>query len=112
MRVFVNRRASLPWQLDDIPDILNSIAEFSTCYASTQAVIAYADGVVLEAVGEVVVAFGHCTDKNADALFGSDIRYVVFHPNDVGVKTEGDLAAIGRKMISDRILDDFEEFLL
>lgn len=100
------------WRLDNIPDILDSIAKFATRYASAQAVIAYTDRVVLEAVGKIVVTFGHRTHKDANTLFRPEIRYVVFNPNHICVIAERDLTAIGRQVIGDGILDDLEEFFL
>lgn len=98
----------LPLQLDDVPDVLNSVAEFATRHASTQAVVAYADSVVLEAVCKVVLTFGHGTNENAHALFWPYVLNVVLDPNNVGVVAECDLTAIWRKMIRYGILDDLE----
>lgn len=94
--------------LDDVPDIFDSIAELSASYTGAQAIIADADGVVLEAIGKIIVPFGHCTDENANALLGSYIFYVVLDPNDIRIEAERDLTAIGGKMVGDWILDDFE----
>ena len=114
-------RASVndPWanghthlRLDNIPDIFNGIAELATCYAGAQAVIADADGVVLEAVCKIIIAFSHCANEDANTLFTTQVLYVVFDSNDFSVKAESYLSAIGGEMISDGILDDFEEFFL
>ena len=102
----------LPWWLDDVPDIFNRITEFATCYTSTQAVVAYTDGIVLEAVGKIVVTFGHCTDEYANALFGPQVRDVVLDPNDICVIAECNLTAIWGQMICDGIFDHFEKLLL
>lgn len=98
----------LPLQLDDVPDILNGIAEFTARHASTEAVITYTDSVVLEAVGEIVITFGHCTNKNANALLWSYVCNIVFDPDNVSIVAERDLPAVGWKMVSDWILDDLE----
>lgn len=44
------------------------MTELTACDTSTKTVIADTDRLVLEAIGEVVFAFGHCTDKDADAF--------------------------------------------
>lgn len=95
-------------QLDDIPNVLNSIAKFATRYAGTEAVVAYADSVVLEAIGKVIVTFGHGTHENANALFWPYVFNVVLDPNDVGIVAECNFAAIRWKMIRDGIFDDLE----
>ena len=94
--------------LDDVPDIFNSVAEFTTRHASAQAVITNTDSVVLESVGEVIVSFSHGTNKNANALFWSYVLNIIFDTNDRLVVAEGHLAAIRGQMVSDRVLDDLE----
>ena len=98
----------LPLQLDDVPNVLHSIAEFAASNASAQAIVAYADSVVFEGVGEVIITFSHGTNENANALFWPYIFNVVLYPNDVGIVAECDLAAIGWKVICDGILDDLK----
>lgn len=102
----------LPLQLDNIPDILNGVAEFATGYTSAQAVVAYTDSVVLEAIGEVIVTFSHCTNKDANALFWSYVFNVVLDPDNVRIVAECDLAAVRGQVFCDWILDDLEKFFL
>ena len=101
-----------PSWLDDVPDVFHSIAELTTCYASAQAVVADADSVIHVHVCKIVLAFGHGADEDANALFGTYVIDVVLDPDDFSVVTEGDLSAIGRKMVCDGILDDLEELFL
>jgi len=101
-------REYLPLRLDDVPDVFNGITELATCYAGAQAVIAEADCVILEAVGEVIVSLSHGPNEDADALFWPYVLYVVFDPNDIRVKAECHLTAIGGQMVSDWVLYDFE----
>jgi len=110
--IWVDGKGILTWTLYNIPNIFNGIAEFPTRYASTQAVIADAYGIVFELVGETVLAFGHGSHKDADTLLGAEICHVVFNADDGGVETECNFTTIRGKMIRDRILDDFEEFFL
>jgi hypothetical protein len=106
------RREHLPLQLNDVPDVLHGVAEFTTRYASTQAVITYADSVVLNAIGKVIITFGHGTNENAYALFRPYVLYIVFDPNDVGIIAKCNLAAIWWKMIRNGVLDDLKQFFL
>ena len=86
----------LPVYLDDVPNVFDSVAKLATCYAGTQAVVADADRIVLNAVGEVVVPFCHGTDKDAHALFGSDVFDVILDPNNVCIIAECHFPAIRR----------------
>ena len=98
--------------LNDVPDFLGGMAESTAGDTGTQTEVADTDGVVLELVCKGIVALGHGTDKNADALLGSEVGNVVAHTNDGRVETEGDLAAIGREVVGDGVLDDFQELFL
>lgn len=53
---------------DNVPHVLGGVAELPARHAGTEAEITDADGVVLEAVGEVVVPLGHGTYKDAYTL--------------------------------------------
>ena len=97
-----------PRRLDDVPDVFHSIAEFTACYASAQAVVADTDSVILVHVCKIVLAFCHGANEDADALVGTNVVDIVSNPDDVRLITEGDLSAIRRKMIRDGILNDFE----
>ena len=58
-------------QSDDIPNILGCIAEFAARYAGTEAVIADTDGIVLDMISKVIVAFRHRSNKDTYALTGT-----------------------------------------
>lgn len=88
------------------------MTEFAACHASAQGIVADADGVIFEAVREVVPAFSHRSDKHAYTLLRSQVRYVVPDTYDFGVEAQSNLSAIWWKVIGDRILDDLEQFLL
>lgn len=105
-------RVRISCELDDVPDLLGTVAEFGACYTGTETVVADGDGVVLELIGEVILALGHGADENADALVGVQVLDVLAHLDDRGVETKRDLAAVRRKMIGDGVLDDLEELLL
>lgn len=88
------------------------MAKSAASNTGTQAEVADTDRVVLELVGEGVVTLGHGTNEDANALLGFELGNVVAHANDGRIETEGDLAAVGREVVGDRVLDDFEELLL
>jgi hypothetical protein len=88
------------------------MTEFAAGNTGTKAVVAYADRLVLESVGEIVFALRHGADKDTNALIGVKRIDIISHSNDIGVETQSDLATFGREMISDWIFDDFEQFLL
>lgn len=68
--------------LDDVPDVLCSVAEFAASNTSRQRVVADTDGIVLVLIREVVRALGHGTDEDADALLRSQILNVVAYSYD------------------------------
>ncbi len=76
-----------PDPLDDVPNILRGMTELAARNTGTKTVITYADCVVLEAVGEIILALGHSTDKDADALLGSQVCNIVADPHDLSVET-------------------------
>jgi hypothetical protein len=88
------------------------VAKFATGHTGTEAIIADANGVVFEFIREVIPAFGHRSDENADTFRGAQRVDVVFDPDNGRLKTEGDFAAIGWQMVSDGVFDDLEQFLL
>lgn len=94
--------------LDDVPHVLGCVTEFAACHASTQAIVADADGVVLEAVCEVISAFCHGSDKDANTFLGSQVRDVVPYTYHFGVEAQCNLSTIGWKVSGDWVLDDLE----
>lgn len=88
------------------------MAEFAACNTGGQAEVADTDGIVLEGVGKVIAALGHCTNEDANALFRLEILNVVSDADDGGIETQRDLAAVGRQVIGDGVLDDLEQLLL
>jgi len=81
--------------LQNIPDLLGCVAKLATGHTGTETVIADANRVVFEFIREVIPAFGHRPDENADTFRGAQRIDVVFDPDDGRLKTEGDFAAIG-----------------
>ena len=88
------------------------MTKLATCHTGTEAVIADTDRFVLESIGEVVLPFCHGTNKDAYALSGPNGLDVISYFHYFGIKAEGDFAAVWWEVVSDGILDDFEEFFL
>jgi hypothetical protein len=88
------------------------MAEFTACYAGTEVELANGDAVVLDVVREVVVALGHGTHEDSNALALVEASNVVADTYDFRVEAERDLAAICWEMIGDGILNDLDELLL
>lgn len=88
------------------------MAELAASNTGGQAEVADTDGIILEGIGKVIATLGHSTDKDANALFRLELLDVVSDADDGGIETQGDLAAVGRQVIGDGVLDDLEQLLL
>jgi hypothetical protein len=99
-------------RLENIPDILRGMTEFTACYAGTEVELADGDAVVLDVVREVVVALGHGAYKDGNALALVEASDIVADTYHLRVETERDLAAVRWKMIGDRVLDDLDELFV
>lgn len=88
------------------------MAELAASNTGRQAEVADTDGVILESICKIVAALCHGTDEDANALLWAKILNVVPHTDNRSIKTEGDLTAVGRQVISDRVLDDLEKLFL
>lgn len=97
---------------EDVPSVLGSMAKLATGDAGRKAEIADGDLLVDVCVGKVVRALGHGTNKDANALIRVEPVDVAPDVGDRGVEAESNLAALGRQMLSDRVVDDSEQFLL
>lgn len=97
---------------DDVPNVLSRIAKFSTSNTGAQTEVADADGIILNVVCKVVVTFRHSTHKNADALFGPNVRDVVCDAYHLSLIAEGNFAAIRWEMIGNWVFYNFEKFFL
>jgi hypothetical protein len=94
--------------LDDVPDLFGGMAESATSDTGTQTEVADTDRVVLELVCKGVVTLGHGSDKDADALLRCKVGNVVADTDNGRVETESDLAAVGREVVGDGILNDLQ----
>jgi hypothetical protein len=88
------------------------MAKFAACYAGTEVELADGNAVILDVIRKVIVALCHGTNKDCNALVLVQARDVVTDTYDLCVETERDLAAVGRKVIGDWVLDHLDELLL
>lgn len=62
------------------------MAELAASNTGTERIVADTDRVVLELIRERIVALGHGTDEDANALLGSKILNVVPHSHDLRIE--------------------------
>lgn len=98
--------------LEDSPNILCCVAELAACNAGTEVEVADANAVVLDGVREIVVALRHGTNEDRDTLVLVETSDVVAQAHNLSVETESDLAAVGRQVIGDWVLDHLDQLLL
>lgn len=98
--------------LDDVPYVLSCVAEFTTCYASTERETADRNCVVFEGISKVIIAFSHGANEDTDALFGPKSLDIVLDAYYGTLKGESHLSAVWWEMFRDRVLDHAEKFFL
>jgi hypothetical protein len=96
----------------DIPNLFGSVAELAASHTGTETVVTDTDGLVLERIGKVIVTLGHGTDEDSNALVGLQCLQVVLGADHGCLKTHGDLAAVGRQVVGDRVLNNLQELFL
>lgn len=96
----------------NIPDILHGVAELAACHTGRKGVVADGDLLIYHGVGEAVVALGHGSHENTDALFGLQSLNVIATPDQLGVKTQGYLPAIWRQVVSNGVLNYAQKLLV
>lgn len=97
---------------DDIPDVLCCVTELAACNTGTEGEVADRDRVILVLVGEAIVTLGHGSNEDANALLRTEVGHVITHSHHRGIERQSDLAAVGRKVVGDGVLDDFEQLFL
>lgn len=98
--------------LQNVPGVLGRVAELAAGHARRETEVADGDLLVDELVGEGIFALGHGAHEDADALLGAHALDPVPHPHHLGVEAERDLAAVGRQVVGDGVLDDAQQLLL
>lgn len=94
IRSFRSVKVHVDSSLDNVPNVLGSVAELAASNTGRERVIADRNGVVLELVREVVIALGHCTYEDADALFCAKVLDVVAHSDHGCVEGQSNLSAV------------------
>ena len=92
--------------LNDVPNILRSMAELATRHARAQTIIANTNRIILIHIRERVLPLRHRAHKHADTLLRPQIGYVIAYAHDLGVEGEGDFAAVGGQVVRDGVLND------
>src|SRR5690242_4110314 len=88
------------------------MTELAACYAGTEIEVADSDAIILDCVCEVVIALGHSTNKDCDALVLAETSDIVAQSYYFSIETKGNLAAVGRQMIGDGVLDHLDQLFL
>lgn len=81
------------------------MTELATRNTGRQAVVADGDLLIHKLVGKSVGTLSHGTYKDTYALILVQVLDVVSATNDFGIETQRDLAAVGRKVVRDWVLD-------
>ena len=97
---------------NDVPNVFRRMTKLAASDTCTQAVIADTDGLVLEIVGKVILAFGHGTNEDTDAFIWCKALNVVFDSDNLCVEAQRDFPAFWRKVICYGILNDLQELFL
>lgn len=96
----------------NVPSVLGSVAKLAAGNAGRKTEIADGDLLVDVCVGKVVRALGHGTNEDADALVRVEPVNVAPDMGNRGVEAESDLAALGRQMLGNGVVDDTEQLFL
>jgi len=88
------------------------MTELAARHTRTQREIANTNGIILELIRKVILPFRHRTHKHANTLLRSQPPNVVSHPDDLGIETQRDFAAVRGKVLRDWVLNDFEQLFL
>lgn len=98
--------------LDDVPSILGSMAEFTASYTGGKTVVAYGDLLVDHIVRKIIRSFSHSSNKDADTLVFVQVFNVFPDTNNLRFEAQSDLSTVGRKVVGNWVCDHFEELLL
>jgi len=99
-------------RLEDIPDIFGRMAEFTAGNAGAEVEIADGDAVVFDVVGKVIIALGHGTHEDGNALALPEPSDVVADTHHFRVEAKRHFTAMGRKVIGNGVFDHFNQLLL
>lgn len=100
------------WVLHDVPDILSSVAELAASNTGRQREVADRNLLVHHGVGKVILTLGHSTDEDADAVLGIHRLDILTNLDQWRIETQSNLAAVGRQVVGDGVLDHPEQLLV
>lgn len=88
------------------------MAELAARYTGRETVVADGDLLVDKFIGKVIRTLGHGTNKDANALLGSHALDPVPHAHERSIETKCHLAAVGRQVVGDGVLNNSQKLLL
>jgi len=88
------------------------MTELAARHTRTEREIANTNSIILELIRKVILPLRHRPHKHANTLLRSQSPNIVSNPDDLGIETQRDLAAVGGKVLGDWVLDDFEQLFL
>lgn len=108
----ITPRGPIETRLQDVPCILGGVAEFAARNAGGEGKIADGDLVVDYVVGECVLALCHGTHEHAYTLLVPQRLHIFPYPDKGRLKAQGYLAAVGRQMVSNGILNHTQQLVV
>lgn len=96
----------------DVPYILDSVAELAAGHTSRERVVADSNLLVHKRIGKAVVTLCHGTNEDADALLRVEGLNEVATAHERSIEAQGHLAAIRGQVVSDGVLDHTEKLLV
>lgn len=88
------------------------MAKLAAGDAGRETVVADGNLLIYELIGKVVGSLGHSANEDTYALLGSEILDIVSRSHNLFVKTECNLAAVGREVVRNGVLDDTQQLFL
>lgn len=117
-RHLVSIAASAPRRLDqrqvlhNVPDIFSRVTELAASNTSRQRVVADGDFLVNKRIGEVILTLSHSANEDTDAILGIHSFNILTNLDKWRIETQSNLAAIGRQVVSDGVLDHSKQLLV
>jgi hypothetical protein len=107
-----SRVARSKGDLHNVPRIFGGMAELAARYTGREGPAADGNLLVHKRVSKVVFTLGHGANKDANALLGPDALDVVTEAHQRRLKTKRHLAAVGRQVVSNGVLNDAQQLVV
>jgi hypothetical protein len=88
------------------------VAELAASNTSRQGEVTDGNLLIYQGIGEVVLTLSHSTNEDADTILGIHGFDILTNLDKWRIETQRDLAAVGGQVVSDRVLDHSEQFLV